>query len=252
MTIGQLAKRSGETVRTLRYYDKIGLLKPSDYKAGGHRLYSLDNLNRLQQIQSLKFIGFSLKDVANLLELQQTNQQHLSQSIAFKKRELLAQLEEIQRTIDQLDHMDTIISDQEHVDLSVFCFILHSILWEENNYTQYHQIENSILNITSVERIELDKEYFSLFSDLKQLVANKVSSESKQAMAFMQRLITLQQQTFSKIEGLEIESKNQTEQQNILDPFTEEERIFLESAFAMMTTGCQVKGDSLKREITSS
>ena len=58
MTIGQLSNHTGESVRTLRYYDKIGLLTPSDYKDGGHRLYSRDDLVRLQQIQALKFIGF--------------------------------------------------------------------------------------------------------------------------------------------------------------------------------------------------
>lgn len=58
LTIGQLSARTGITIRTLRYYDKLGLLTPSDYKEGGHRLYNADDLSRLQQIQALKFIGF--------------------------------------------------------------------------------------------------------------------------------------------------------------------------------------------------
>ncbi|BCE12738.1 hypothetical protein RSC3_00094 [Bacillus paralicheniformis] len=89
LTIGQLAKRTGVSIRTLRYYDKIGLLIPTDYKEGGHRLYSLDELSRLQQIQSLKFIGFSLKDIADLLKSQFIEEQQLSYSISFKKENLL-------------------------------------------------------------------------------------------------------------------------------------------------------------------
>ncbi|MEK4025561.1 MULTISPECIES: MerR family transcriptional regulator [Sporosarcina] len=83
LTIGQLAKRTGVTIRTLRYYDKIGLLLPSDYTEGGHRLYSLDDLLRLQKIQSFIFIGFSLKDIADLLESNCIEEQQLSHSIAF-------------------------------------------------------------------------------------------------------------------------------------------------------------------------
>ena len=231
LTIGQLAKRTGVTIRTLRYYDKVGLLTPSDYKEGGHRLYSSDDLNRLQQIQSLKFIGFSLKDIASLFELQQIEQQHISRSIAFKKRELIAEQERIQQTIAQLDHMDTIIANQQFVDLRVFCFILHSILWEEENLDEYNQIENSIYNFRSAERVILDREYFSLFTDLKQLATNKVNPDSNEAQAFIKKFVALYKQTLSKIENIKIESTNQSEQPNILDPFTEEERIFLKSAF---------------------
>lgn len=104
------------------------MLIPTDYKEGGHRLYSLDELSRLQQIQSLKFIGFSLKDIADLLKSQFIEEQQLSYSISFKKRELIAEQERIRQTIDQLDHMKTIISGYEKVDIKLFSFIIHSIL----------------------------------------------------------------------------------------------------------------------------
>ncbi|MED4454076.1 MerR family transcriptional regulator [Metabacillus fastidiosus] len=65
LTIGELAKELGVPIRTLRYYDKIGLLKPSDYKEGGHRLYSTEAIVRLQRIQSLKFIVFRQKTPAS-------------------------------------------------------------------------------------------------------------------------------------------------------------------------------------------
>ncbi|OMI06945.1 MerR family transcriptional regulator, partial [Bacillus paralicheniformis] len=160
LTIGQLAKRTGVSIRTLRYYDKIGLLIPTDYKEGGHRLYSLDELSRLQQIQSLKFIGFSLKDIADLLKSQFIEEQQLSYSISFKKRELIAEQERIRQTIDQLDHMKTIISGYEKVDIKLFSFIIHSILFEEENFNEYSQAKGSIHNFRSSERANLDKEYF--------------------------------------------------------------------------------------------
>ncbi|MFN7096958.1 MAG: MerR family transcriptional regulator, partial [Gammaproteobacteria bacterium] len=56
------------TVRTLHYYDEIGLLKPTSKTASGHRLYSEYDLLRLQQITTLKFMGFSLAAIKKLLQ----------------------------------------------------------------------------------------------------------------------------------------------------------------------------------------
>jgi len=62
------AKKAGVTVRTLHHYDRIGLLKPSDHTGLGFRLYRDGDFVRLQQIVTLKFIGFSLKEIKRLLE----------------------------------------------------------------------------------------------------------------------------------------------------------------------------------------
>lgn len=235
LTIGQLAKRTETSIRTLRYYDKIGLLIPTDYKEGGHRLYSLDDLSRLQQIQSLKFIGFSLKDIADLLKTQYIEEQQLSHSISFKKRELIAEQERIRQIIDQLDHMKTIISGYEKIDIKLFSFIIHSILFEEENFNEYSQAKGSIHNFRSDERATFDKEYFSLFMDLKKLVANEINPESDEALKFIKQLVALSNQTLSKIETAEIKSTVQYDEPNILNPFTEEERTFLKNAFAYMS-----------------
>ena len=63
MTVGQLAKKIGITIRTLQYYDKEGLLSPSVESEGGRRLYTDKDLVKLHQILSLKSLGFSLKDI---------------------------------------------------------------------------------------------------------------------------------------------------------------------------------------------
>src|SRR5258707_4292793 len=63
----EFAKLAGVTVRTLHHYDRIGLLKPSGYTSVGFRLYCKEDLVRLQQIVTLKFIGFSLSQIRDLL-----------------------------------------------------------------------------------------------------------------------------------------------------------------------------------------
>lgn len=66
--INEFKKLSGVSVRTLRYYDKIGLLKPVSKTERGHRLYSNNELKKLQQIQFLKTIGFQLSEIKMMLE----------------------------------------------------------------------------------------------------------------------------------------------------------------------------------------
>lgn len=67
-TTGELAKLCGTTVRTVQFYDSKDLLKPSALTDGGRRLYSEDDLKRFRLICFLKDFGFSLKDIATLLE----------------------------------------------------------------------------------------------------------------------------------------------------------------------------------------
>ncbi len=66
--VGELAKLTGITVRTLHHYDQIGLLSPSLHSESGHRLYSGKDIARLQQILTLKQLGFTLDETGDLLD----------------------------------------------------------------------------------------------------------------------------------------------------------------------------------------
>lgn len=66
--IKELSKLTSTTVRMLQYYDKIDLLKPVRRTDAGYRLYSEDNLLRLQQIITLKYLGLSLADINNIIK----------------------------------------------------------------------------------------------------------------------------------------------------------------------------------------
>jgi DNA-binding transcriptional MerR regulator len=63
----EFAALTGVTVRTLHHYDRLGLLKPSRYTRAGYRLYAERDFARLEQIVTLKFIGFSLKEIKGIL-----------------------------------------------------------------------------------------------------------------------------------------------------------------------------------------
>ncbi|PFI23102.1 MerR family transcriptional regulator [Bacillus cereus] len=65
--INKVGELTGVTVRTLRYYDQIGLLKPASKTEGGHRLYTNEEIKKLQQVQFLKKVGFPLHEIKNML-----------------------------------------------------------------------------------------------------------------------------------------------------------------------------------------
>ncbi|WP_061295410.1 MerR family transcriptional regulator [Herbidospora cretacea] len=67
-TIGQLAQATRTTVRALRHYDQIGLLRPTERTQNGHRRYGPDDLRRLYRIRALRTFGLSLDEIATALE----------------------------------------------------------------------------------------------------------------------------------------------------------------------------------------
>lgn len=67
LKVGALASQTGLTIKTLHHYDAIGLLVPSHRSDAGYRMYNHDDLMRLNQIQSLKQLGFALADIGDML-----------------------------------------------------------------------------------------------------------------------------------------------------------------------------------------
>ncbi|MBP2437514.1 MerR family transcriptional regulator [Microbacterium amylolyticum] len=69
MHIGELAERTGLSLRTIRHYDEIGLVTPSGRSTGGFRQYSADDLGRLMLIRRMKPLGYTLEQMAELLSV---------------------------------------------------------------------------------------------------------------------------------------------------------------------------------------
>src|SRR6516225_386971 len=68
LKVGELARRTKLTIRTLHHYDDIGLLKPSLHTEAGHRLYTAKDVTRLQQVLSLRQLGFGLEEIKACLD----------------------------------------------------------------------------------------------------------------------------------------------------------------------------------------
>ena len=68
MTVNEVSRLTGGTIRTLQYYDKIGLLKPAEYTESGYRLYDDTALERLQQILLFRELEFPLKEIKEIMK----------------------------------------------------------------------------------------------------------------------------------------------------------------------------------------
>ena len=68
MTVNEVSKLTGVSIRALQYYDKIGLLHPAEYTEAGYRLYDNTTLERLQQILLFRELEFSLKEIQSILQ----------------------------------------------------------------------------------------------------------------------------------------------------------------------------------------
>ena len=68
MTVHEVSRYTGVTVRALQYYDRIGLLSPAERTPAGYRLYDEGSLERLQQILLFRELGFSLDDIRRILD----------------------------------------------------------------------------------------------------------------------------------------------------------------------------------------
>lgn len=104
MKVGELAKATGVSVRTLHYYDEIGLLQPSAVSHSRHRVYSARELARLQQIKSLRQLGFRLDEIRSYLDTPGASPRTV---IALHVARIREQIERQQRVVALLQTVDS-------------------------------------------------------------------------------------------------------------------------------------------------
>lgn len=140
ISIKDVAKQTGVSVRTLRYYDEISLLKPAGKTEGGHRLYSEKELAKLQEIQFLKTLGFQLKEIKNVFENEQWDwEMGLHNQLNFTKNEK-ARLTEMEQILTGL--LNSLVVDGE-IKLPE---IQKMIQLYQNNYEQRDIFRKSLFS----------------------------------------------------------------------------------------------------------
>jgi len=106
--IGQFARRASVSVRTLRYYDQLGLLSPSHVSESGYRLYSDEDYPRLQQILGLRYLGFSLEEIRRCLA---HGPQRFKEMLAIQKAMLQQRKEHLEMILQTIQETEAQIND---------------------------------------------------------------------------------------------------------------------------------------------
>ena len=126
MNIGTVAKTTGIPAKTIRYYEEVGLTPPPDRAENGYRDYRKRDIETLRFVQRSRKLGFSIRDVGNLLTLWQDK--HRASSDV--KRLALEHIRDIEDRIDELKSIrDTLVqlTDTCHGDHRADCPILDEL-----------------------------------------------------------------------------------------------------------------------------
>ncbi|GAB4386215.1 MAG: MerR family transcriptional regulator [Elainellaceae cyanobacterium] len=211
LKVGDLAKQTGVSVRTLHYYDEIGLLSPSHRTEAGYRLYSEHDIIRLQQILSLRQIGFSLEEIRECLEQRSFSFDRVIQLHTIRLRE---QIELSQRLLNRLEAIAQAVSSMQTVTVETLIQTIEAMTMLEKYYTP-EQLESlrkrqELLGEEQIRQVQAD--WQDLFERVRAEMAKGTDPTTEPAKALARRSIELIQAFTGGDPGIE-QSLNQMYQQ---------------------------------------
>lgn len=197
LKIGELARRTGLTVRALRHYDDIALLVPSERSSGGYRLYGRKDVARLYRIQALRRLDLPLADIQQLLD-------HDAGGLSEVVARQVAQLdEEILRASALRTHLlavQGLLQASEEPGIDDWLLALESMVAGAKYFSDDEQRTLKTQRGGSADAMAPEREELSEL--LRSLVAAGTPPESPQAQALAQRWIALLLEEAGGDEGL--------------------------------------------------
>lgn len=149
---GQFAKLANVTERTIRYYDKIGLLKPSFVMENGYRRYTQSDLLKLQKILTLKHMGFSLEEIYPMV----SNEQNVKESFSMQIDLLDSQIKHLQVIKDSMENFVQNV-DERNIDWNQIISLLQMFNIESNIIEQYKNSNNLNVRISLHDQFSTNK-----------------------------------------------------------------------------------------------
>ena len=180
MTVNEVNKLTGVSVRTLQYYDTIGLLKPVEYTESGYRLYDDTSLERLQQILLFKELEFPLKEIKKIIDAPNFDRNKaLEQQIELltMKKEHLENLINVARGIKGIGvkYMNFKAFDTKKIDE-------YSKRAREQwgNTAEYKEYEEKTKNWTKDDEATIENEFMEIFVEFGKMKGMNPSDEQVQ------------------------------------------------------------------------
>jgi MerR family transcriptional regulator, thiopeptide resistance regulator len=192
LKVGELARRTGLTIRTLHHYDEIGLLKPSLHTESGHRLYTAGDVARLQQVLSLRQLGFSLEEARACLDRPDFSPPEVIRLHVARLREQMV----LQRMLcERLEALAARLRTAGEVSADEFLRVIEEMTMVENLYTpeQMKQFEEVGKQVGPDEIQAVNEAWTALLAEVR---ANRdLDPASPQAQALAQRWDELRERT---------------------------------------------------------
>lgn len=184
LKVGQVAKKTGLTVRALHHYEEIGLLKSTYRTEVGHRLYSVEDLFALQKLMMLQQLGFSLKDILQWMHQDDVSLPSLIDQYAAH---LSLQVKQQEKLIHRLKKLQEVIAQQVEVDDEFIIETLRKTIMIEKYFSE-EQVQQLAARKEAMgdERIhQAEQEWQSLFDAFRILMQDNqlVTSDTAQALA---------------------------------------------------------------------
>lgn len=140
-TSGQFAKMAHISVRTVRFYDKQNILKPSLLKESGTRLYTDEDFVKLQQILLLKYLGFSLEEIRNMT-VGEFDKQMLRNSLRLQLKLVKDRIEQMQMVEQAIEDTTQALDEEQTIDWSQMMNLIHLTSMENSLKLQYQNASN--------------------------------------------------------------------------------------------------------------
>jgi MerR family transcriptional regulator, thiopeptide resistance regulator len=198
--IQQFAALAGVTVRTLHHYDRLGLLKPTHRSASGYRLYRNEDLGQLERIIVLRYLGLSLREIADLLATGGPDSEHSLPSTLARQ---VAVLRERRAGIDRVLQAIERAQQQLHTDAEPEWRLYQTILKEINMEQTQHWMEKyyspegrealqeRIKTWTPELQSEINVKWQQLFAEIQQAIDSRLPLDSPEAKALGKRWFQL-------------------------------------------------------------
>lgn len=145
MTVGEVAKKMGVTVRTLQYYDKEGLLSPSAESEGGRRLYTDKDLVTLHQIISLKSLGFSLDDIKQRLISLETPYE-VANVLTEQADDIRKKIEQLKTSLSAIEQLKTEVLQMQTVNFKKYADIIVNLQMKNDSYYLIKRFDDDTLD----------------------------------------------------------------------------------------------------------
>lgn len=134
-TAGELARMAGVSLRTIRFYDIKGLLCPVAYSESGYRLYNQQSFAILQHIFMLKYLGFSLQQISDVI----ANKEDINEHIGQQKKLLEEKMANLQKMISTIDLVQNSNGEEQW---NALLHLLNLMTEEEKTIEQYQSSSN--------------------------------------------------------------------------------------------------------------